>query len=137
MDEHLRARPKRIIMHFDGCRPIFQRIAFADGLSGQLALFPDGDKGNSQLYGEHWPEKKAPAINAYDCVKRAIAQPLNECVDDVLAQLRVFEYGGNVLKDDAGFRKVGNIPNGCFQLLFYHQKLSNMGQSYAKIPRRE
>src|SRR5690606_27357698 len=51
-DQDPLARGQGVLVYLDYVDAVFERVFLADGLPGQLALFPDGDEAASQPVGD-------------------------------------------------------------------------------------
>ena len=98
-------------MHFHHRLAVFQSVSGALAPVGQLALFAHRHKTEPELVGDGGAEKKPARINAHDLFRARGSGGLDKAIDRELEERRVREHRGDVFKEDAGFGKIGHIPD--------------------------
>ena len=109
--QHAVSGPQSIQMHLHAVRAVLQAVVQAARLPWQLALFPHRHKPGAQLLGDHGAKDEAARFGPGDHVNMQVAERLGQIFDGEGETGGVGQQRGDVLEDDAGLGKVGDVAN--------------------------
>src|SRR5690349_14861116 len=108
---HLLSRLHRVHVRLEHALPVLQRVLDAVGLVRQLAQLADGREADLQPVRQRRAEDEAARLDRHHPVEPAPPQPRLHGVEHVLERAGVREDRRDVLEDDAGLGKVGNVAD--------------------------
>ncbi len=119
-DEHLLTRLDRVAMDLEGVRSVLERVLDGDRLGRELAQLAHGHEAGVELVGHRRAEDEAARLHADHDVDRFTGVRRKHQVDRLAIRRGVLEQRGDVVKEDAGLREVGDLADLRAQLLGRH-----------------
>src|SRR5581483_11038658 len=122
-DEYALPFGNRIVVHLERIGPVLERVAGLHRFRRQLARLADGRKTRVDAIRDRGAENEAAAFDADDDVDALIDVGQREAVDRGAEADLVLQQRRDVVKQDAGLRKVRYVADFALQLI--HMRLSN------------
>src|SRR6185437_13001478 len=113
-NDHALAGLNGIEMDFERVRTVFEVIAHARGLRGQLLRLAHWNEAGVQAISQRRPEDKAARLNAEDQVDVLLNVVRGQRVDQLRKTGLVLQQRGDVVEQDA---RLGKVRHGADQLL--------------------
>jgi len=94
-------------VHLQGVGTILEVVGHADALGGKFFGLAHGDEAGVECVSERGGEDETAGFDAEDGIDLGVLVVGREAVDDFVKSGSVFEEGGDVVEEDAGFGKSG------------------------------
>lgn len=111
-DQDIFAGKHCILVEFDVCLSIFERVGGFAGEPGQFAFFPHGNESGAQAVGHGRGKDEATGIDSHHLVHRMSTMGGAQQGDGFVEKIAIGEDGRDVFENDAGFGEIDNITNG-------------------------
>src|SRR5581483_6546737 len=116
-DEHALAAAHGVGVHLEGIAAVLEVVGRAHRGRRQLARLAHGRKPGADAIRNGGAEDEAAALDADNELDALIAERQHQRVDRKAKSLAILEERRDVVEEDAGFRKIGNVANLRFQLV--------------------
>src|SRR5262245_12765621 len=105
-------------MDLEAVGAVLELVGAANGARRQLAGLSHRRESGADAIGDHRSKNEAAALDADDEIDALILERQRETVDGRVKTIRILEERGDVVEENPGFRKIGNVPNLCFEVHF-------------------
>src|SRR6267378_2424816 len=110
-DQHTRAGFHRVLVHLERRGAVLEVVLDAHHVAGQLAKFADRDESHAELVSDRRREDEPARLHSDDDVDLLRADLREQPVDRRRERITVLEERSNVLEEDPGLRKVGDVTD--------------------------
>ena len=112
-NQHLLSNFDRIAVHGKAGMSVLETILHLITISRKLSRFANRDKSSPETRRENPAENKPPGLNSYNLGNPSILISSRQLVGKTLNCSRILQERGNVIKQNAGLRKVRHFSNEC------------------------
>lgn len=112
-NQHMLADFDRIAVHGEAVMSVFKAILHFITISRKFSRLANGDKSGSETRRENPAEDKPSGLNPYNLGDPSILIPSRQLIGQALHRDRIFQERGDVIKENAGLRKVRHFSNEC------------------------
>ena len=110
-NQHLLSDFDRVTVHGKAVMSVLEAILYFITISRKLSWPPNRDESSPETRGENPSENKPPGLNPYHLGDPPILIPSRQLVGKALNRGRILQERGNVIKENAGLRKVRHFSN--------------------------
>src|SRR5262249_3626929 len=116
-DQHLLSLVDRVAVHLEAVGAVFERVAHADRRVRKLPDLAYGNEARADPIRDRGAEDEPAALDPDDERDAVPAVRIRERVDRETESLRVAQERRDVVKENAGFRKVRHVANAILECL--------------------
>ena len=101
----------RVFVDFERVLSVLEVVGHAGDFGGKLLGLAHGNEAGVKAIGKRGSEDESAGFDAEDEVNLAADEAMRQFVDEHGEADLVLQQGGDVVEEDAGFRKVGYTAN--------------------------
>src|SRR5215831_5293070 len=119
-NDHVVAFADRVSVNLERVPAIFQVVAVAFDLRGQLLRLADRHEASAQMVGQRRGEDETARLDADYAIDISAAEMFDGPVDHGAQPFGVFEQCGYVVEENAGFWEIRDLADQLFKFVFGH-----------------